>query len=200
MSLAIKANRQAAQSRGMRGPGSASMRRTVPRAGYAGDPGLLGFIGDAFKGIGSLAGLIPGVGGIAGGVLGGIGGLLAPDENGDLTLPKGTAPPLPGLGGIGQRLVPGGSTGYGFTEEQLKNWRKRAGKPAAKGPGWHYNKADYWLKDGTFVPAGSTAVRNRKRNPLNPRALDRAMTRLTSAKRASRKLGRISIRKASSCR
>ncbi|GAG96208.1 unnamed protein product, partial [marine sediment metagenome] len=40
-------------------------------------------------------------------------------------------------------------------------------------------------------------VKNRRRNPLNPRALDRSLSRITSAKRASKKLSRVTIRKAS---
>lgn len=51
-------------------------------------------------------------------------------------------------------------------------------------PGCHANKADYFLKGGTFVAAGSRCVTNRRRNPLNPRALDRAAGRLRSAQKA----------------
>lgn len=201
MSMAIKQSRAATLSRSPYvHPGMTSIRATTMRAAEMGDPGLFGFIGDALKTVGKAVGVIPGVGTIAGTALGAAGSLLAPQQSGDLQLPRGTAPPLPGLGGLGQRIIPGGATGYGFTDQELRNWANRAGKPAAKGPGWHYNKSSYWLKDGTFVPAGSKAVRNRKRNPLNPRALDRAMGRLTSAKRASKKIGRITIRKATACR
>lgn len=53
-------------------------------------------------------------------------------------------------------------------------------------PGCHPNKASYFLKDGTFVEAGTRCVTNRRRNPLNPRALDRAAGRLRSAQKAVR--------------
>jgi len=51
-------------------------------------------------------------------------------------------------------------------------------------PGCHANKADYFLKSGSFVAAGTRCVTNRRRNPLNPRALDRAAGRLRSAQKA----------------
>ncbi len=53
-------------------------------------------------------------------------------------------------------------------------------------PGCHANKAGYHLKNGTFVQEGSRCVTNRRRNPLNPRALDRAAGRLRSAQKAVR--------------
>lgn len=65
--------------------------------------------------------------------------------------------------------------------------------------GFRPNKSAYFLKDGTFVPKKSRCVRSRRRNPLNPRALSRSMSRLKSAKRASRMMGRISIRDAKRC-
>jgi len=51
-------------------------------------------------------------------------------------------------------------------------------------PGCHPNKAGYHLKSGAFVAEGSRCVTNRRRNPLNPRALDRAAGRLRSAQKA----------------
>lgn len=57
--------------------------------------------------------------------------------------------------------------------------------------GMHANKTDYFVRerDGNgnftggfaFVAAGSRCVTNRRRNPLNPRALSRAMAREDSA-------------------
>jgi hypothetical protein len=43
--------------------------------------------------------------------------------------------------------------------------------------GFHWNKSDYFLKDGTFVPKGTKIVKNRRRNSLNPRALGRITIR-----------------------
>jgi len=62
----------------------------------------------------------------------------------------------------------------------------------------HANKSGYYIRSGqttgTYVPPGSRCVTNRRMNPLNPRALHHAMTRIVSAKRAAKFLGRISIR------
>jgi len=44
--------------------------------------------------------------------------------------------------------------------------------------GYHLNTSSYFLKSGEFVPARSKCVKNRRRNPLNPRALSRATGRL----------------------
>lgn len=55
--------------------------------------------------------------------------------------------------------------------------------------GCHPNKADYFLKNGTLVLKGTRCVRNRRRNPLNPRALDRAISRIGSAQNAVSRLG-----------
>jgi hypothetical protein len=61
--------------------------------------------------------------------------------------------------------------------------------------GYHPNKAEYFLKNGTRIPEGTKCVRNRRRNPLNPRALDRAGSRVLSAKKAASWLARVSIPK-----
>ena len=59
---------------------------------------------------------------------------------------------------------------------------ERAFQPSASGcpRGTHLNKSDYFLKDGTFVAAGSRFVTNRTRNPYNKRAATRAASRLKS--------------------
>ncbi len=62
-------------------------------------------------------------------------------------------------------------------------------------PGCHANKSDYFLKGGTFVAEGTRCVTNRRRNPLNPRALDRASGRLRSAKKAGAFLAKLNIPK-----
>lgn len=58
-------------------------------------------------------------------------------------------------------------------------------------PGWHLNK-----QDGKYGPAGTYCVRNRKPNPLNPRALKRSLNRAEGfekfAKRTVRALYRTS--------
>jgi hypothetical protein len=80
--------------------------------------------------------------------------------------------PVPGIIGRVQRALPGGQTGM-------------MSCPAGHRP----NKSSYFLKDGTYVEKGSVCVRIRRRNPFNPRALDRAMSRLESAGRGAKRLG-----------
>jgi hypothetical protein len=60
--------------------------------------------------------------------------------------------------------------------------------------GYHRNKTGYHTKKYGYIEAGSICVKNRRRNPLNPRALSRSMARLSSAKKAARFLGQVSIR------
>lgn len=61
--------------------------------------------------------------------------------------------------------------------------------------GYHLNKSDYFLRDGTFVPKGTRWVKNRRRNPLNPRALSRAIARVDSGKTWQSKLREIETAK-----
>lgn len=92
----------------------------------------------------------------------------------------------PGIGGAIARFLPGGSTGLIVAPGAVG-----AGCPT----GSHLNKSSYFLMDGTFVPKGSRCVANRRRNPLNPRAFDRALGRITAAKKFGARLGRVTIRK-----
>ena len=189
---------------------STNAQRSMPGIGYQGDPGIFGTLGKIAKGIaGGVSKLgIPGISGLAGGVSGILGGILgrktakgnqlgragqgiAPGAVFDPRIITTFLPPRPqrqpvmqpgaGFRRAAERFLPGGATGM------------VAGGPP--GAGYHLNKSDYFLKDGTFVAKGSVWVKNRRRNPLNPRALSRAMGRITSAKNASKMLGRISIRK-----
>jgi hypothetical protein len=43
-------------------------------------------------------------------------------------------------------------------------------------PGYHLNKGTYWTKQGVVYPQ-TRCVKNRRMNPLNPRALARSITR-----------------------
>jgi len=61
--------------------------------------------------------------------------------------------------------------------------------------GFHPNKSDYFLRDGTFVAKGTKFVKNRHRNPLNPRALRRAIGRIDAGKIWQGKLHEISTAK-----
>jgi len=70
----------------------------------------------------------------------------------------------------------------------------QAGKPCAVS-GYHWNKSGYFLKSGQYVDAGTKMVKNRRRNPANPRATSNAITRIKGAKRYAASLSSISIRK-----
>lgn len=65
---------------------------------------------------------------------------------------------------------------------------KNGGPPRLRAT--HANKSSYFLKDGTRVEAGTRCVANRRRNPLNPRALSRAMSRVQGAQKAIKSLVR----------
>jgi len=180
MSLSMKVARIQSQGSGRAMPG-------------IGDPGLFGFLGGVAK---TFAQAIPGpIGGIArqffsppvvtnGQVSA---GGLPPAPSGFFQQQQGP-PPSP-LKRLGQQLIPGGKTGFevsGFNGN---------GTILACATGHHPNKSDYFLKNGTFIQKGSRCVKNRRRNPLNARAADRAISRIESAKRATKRLGRITIRK-----
>jgi len=72
----------------------------------------------------------------------------------------------------------------------------QAGKPCPVS-GYHWNKSGYFLKSGAYVHPGTKMVKNRRRNPANPRATSNAITRIKGAKRYAKSLGRITIRDAS---
>jgi hypothetical protein len=50
-----------------------------------------------------------------------------------------------------------------------------AGPQGGDTRGFHLNKSGYYTKGGTYVAPRSKWVKNRRRNPLNPRALSRAI-------------------------
>lgn len=173
------------------------MSAAIKRGKYMrGDPGLL----DIAKG--AITGFL--TGGPSGALQGAYQGIAGP----------AVIPPIPsGMGGAAININPpfGGPPGAGFTVgvgpvtvgAGLNEVREVAGmigpgatngRGALPPRGYHWNKTGYFLKTGQYVAPGTKAVRNRRRNPLNPRALDRAMGRLQSAKRASKKIGRISVR------
>jgi hypothetical protein len=94
----------------------------------------------------------------------------------------------PGVLAAAQRVIPGGESGYMVQ-----------GMAGPAPSGYHWNKADYFLRDGTFVPKGTKLVKNRRRNPANIRATNRAISRVASAKKHAQTLSRVTIRKKKSC-
>lgn len=197
MSMAIQSSR-------------ARYQGTMPGGAPVGDPGLWGFV----KGLGKAA-----IATVTGGPMAGIRSAVASltpqamnpaqkfevyqGAGGSRTRPSFMAlstadqmrhivPPGPVQAPIASgfrnelaAILPGGSTG-------------RMGGPSnsPQPSGYHANKSSYFLKDGTFIPKGSIWVKNRRRNPLNPRALSSSMARITSFKGAASKAGLITIRKA----
>jgi len=85
----------------------------------------------------------------------------------------------------------------GQMPEQFDVTTKMLAGKATGWPGYHWNKSSYFLMSGEYVPAGTRAVRNRRRNPCNPRAVSRALSRVKSAKRFAKSISHVSIRKRS---
>lgn len=136
---------------------------------YMGDPGLFGFLGKVVKKVGgAVASALPGPAGtVARTIIGGGGPPTVPQ----IPVPSGFpgAVPVPGLAGLGQRLVPGGASGY---------------QTGACPPGYHKNKAlaryERAVAMGKQVKMPNVVnvcVKHRSFNPMNPRALRRAVRR-----------------------
>lgn len=166
-----------------------------------GDPGLFSAIGSVVKKVGGAVynTLVPspiktGVG-VVSSIVGG----------------RGSAPQLPQLPPPGARnfpapqLPPRGGAMPGPMAQVPATVGGPGGtamvdtKPAIACPqGYHPNKSGYYRRSPAgsvlYIPPGHACVKNRRRNPLNPRAMDRAIGRLSSAKKAAKKLGRITIR------
>ena len=151
--------------------GGVPIGRNVQR----GDPGLFGFLGNLAKGAigtgvslltrGPVAAARTAAGNFG---LGGRGGAPAG--------PSGfSGPPPRSSGGFGPSLVPSGAG-------QLMK-------------GYHLNSSSYFLRDGTFIPEGTRAVKNRRRNPANARATSRAISRINGAKRMQSTLSQIETAK-----
>ncbi len=174
MSLTVKVAQARASGRAMPG---------------VGDPGLFGFIGKAIGKVAGIAKVLPGPIGWAAGAVSKLmpsGRQPAPSfpMQPPMTFPPSyPAPPGPGLG-----MAP-------VQQQQQYPAAPPQGGQIGSPAGYHVNESDYFLKDGTFVPAGSRWVKNRKRNPLNPRAASKAIGRIESLKRATARFSRITIRK-----
>ncbi len=169
----------------------------------------LSIFGDIFRGVkGAVEGFIGG--GPVGAVRGAFRGITGPAP---IATP-GFAGPTPQDVRTALRIqAPGGTIAVpgvgeiGLTGGQIAFQRRAqegrfdlpadlAGRPAIGCPsGFHPNKTGYFLRSGTFVAPESRCVRNRKRNPMNPRALSRAIARVESGKRVAKRLSRITIRK-----
>lgn len=212
MSMAIKRARLPAKI--------AAVQRIQASGAAQGDPGLLGAIGGAIKG--GVTGFLAGgpAGALTGAVIGGVKGAFDDDEPAPIRPPPTIAPvtpgfqvpqlPVPMLPGAGAIAAPTPVVQAPVmapgTNGRLMGFRpggRFAMTPAGTifpcPAGTRSNKSGYHIKSGAFIAPGSRCVKIRRRNPLNPRALDRAISRLESAKKASEKIKRISVRKKKPC-
>lgn len=200
MSMALKASKGQVYGSGLAGgPLSTMAAGQYSRRAYMGDPGLFGFLGKAVGGIAkTVGGILPGP---VGGAIGALGGALAGSRRQSPSIAQvpmtniqerqrdGFVIPFPGPGGM--RVNPRAAAPGGAPLFQRELQQQNGGKAPS---GYHWNKTSYFLKDGTFVPEGSKLVKNRRRNPLNPKAASRAISRLESAKKATKRLDRIKIK------
>lgn len=179
------------------------------RQGQAG--GIFGTIGNILGTVGKVASFIPGVGGIASGALGTIGGAI-----GSLDKKSKTAGPAgPSTGGLNVASLPISGPGFGSmpvlnmmptgtgvvpvssgsSDPMLGTVAKQGGGGCAPS-GYHWNKSGYWsnesdlLPGASWTPPGTKLVKNRKRNPYNPKAASRAMSRLSALSQGMKSLER----------
>lgn len=152
------------------------MSLAIQRAKYTGDPGIFG---DIFRGIkGAVGGAFKAIAGV-------------PDAG------PGGVPTYPQQF---QQMQPQPRYPMALPFVQPRGAAAHLPPPSACPPGhsmagYHLNKSDYFLRDGTFVPKGTKWVKNRKRNPANARATSRAISRVVGAKRYAQSLNRVSVRK-----
>lgn len=192
-----------------------SLRIQATRVRQMGDPGLFDVLGSIGKAIvGTVGGAVKGLvtGGPLGAITGGLGGLATSTGIIKTASVSRTAPITPVLRGAQQiplqttgRAMPGtgvqvqlpsvGSGGIDLGRFSAGSFGPMTGggTPMVAGPngqlcqvkGYHLNKSGYHTAQG-YVPAGAKCVKNRRMNPLNPRAASRAMRRLDGFSRAAR--------------
>jgi len=200
--------------------GDAGYQRAMPGIGYAGDPGIFGFLGKVIKGgVGAATALATG-----GGVTGAIGAfrrslasgrgvsrrrqrmVLQQMQVGGVSpvRPTSMGPPPPPPIGFGAEVTRRQSIGVDIQRGGRQDPIKGRGTSIMAGPGgscptgFKPNKTGYWITSpqGTpsYVSPGERCVKIRKRNPLNPRAWDRAYGRLKSSKRWQKKIAAVTFR------
>ena len=137
------------------------------------------------------------IGALAGWAADKVGGWVADRFSGDGNgQPMQTASNgMPGIGVQVQNGTPLASTG------SVRGIFPVTGPQPPGGGSYCPNKSAYWRTDPmtgqpVWIAKGSIWVRRRRRNSMNPRALSRAISRVDGAKKLSKKLGRITIRKA----
>lgn len=188
------------------------------RAGQAG--GIFGDIGKFLaKTAGSLVKGVPIIGGLISAPLEAIGaGALDKKKKGvaGSSLPASVAsfaPSGPGMGGMPTLSMPNIAPGYApeqtYPTSTASGPTMTNGKGSCAPSGYHWNKSGYWsnesgmLPGASWTPAGTKLVKNRHRNPYNPKAASRAMSRLASLsqgmKSLERQLTKLAPKRRSSC-
>lgn len=168
--------------------------RRAPR----GDPGLFGgLIGAVTGGVKSL---LTGGNPITGAVSGAVSGFRGQPKPAPVAMTQPARGSVgPGIRGTGQILPPLPIPGTGLQLQAPVSIQAPAkgtgtmanGTRLACPAGFHPNKSDYFLRDGTFVAEGTRCVKNRRRDPLNPRALRSAIGRIDAGKQWQSKLREI---------
>lgn len=193
-----------------------SMAIKVSKGAYQGDPGLFSFIGSAIK---SVSSILPGPLGVIGKAVGGVLSPTRPQVNvtsapsPGIRMTAGSMPVLTARPGVGVVQAPGtiqsvsgfkaGPVLIGsqqtYAPSGFQDVTGGSSSTAVPPRGKHLNRTGYFLKGGQYVAPHSRWVTNRRRNPLNPRALSRSLSRLASAKKATQCLKQYSIREKKSC-
>ena len=168
------------------------------RASSMGDPGLFDIVKRGLGYAAKTALGMTGFGGAAGAIQTAVGPRTPRAVNGARPPVRPAVPqvmvPRPGVVGRVQRFIPGGATGT-IAAPVSSVWGSNGANGAnglACESGFRPNKTSYFLKDGSFVEAGSRCVRRRQRNPMNPRALSRAIGRIDAGKRFQNRMSQIS--------
>lgn len=177
------------------------------RAGQGG-----GWFGDL---LGNVVGAIPVVGGVLKAGVGAVDKALSKKKSvAGTSAPTFAAPQTSGPGFSGGPIpaLPPLSGGGSFGPDIPLSTGSGTDVVPYKGcapSGYHPNKSGYWknqsgmLPGASWVEPGSILVRNRKRNPFNPKAASRAMSRLASLSQGMRvlekQLTKLAPRKRASC-
>lgn len=182
----------------------------VARRGRYGDPGLFGVLGGVIKTVTGVAGsVLPGpLGTVAKGISNVLPGknIFAGAQPANVPFANLPAGPLTFPGAPPTIAMPGAGLAIPVPASAGGTVPMTASGPKGCQVGYHPNKSGYWsnknklLPGASWTPAGSACVKRRRMNPLNPRAISRAIRRLESAKRATSRLSRVSIRGGCGCK
>lgn len=184
MSMALKVSRARA------GTGPA-----LNRSEFRGDPG---FFGDIFK---TVTGFISDpIGTVVDVATKFIGGSDPPPKPIAVSVAQATQPILvqdkfPGeLGPFDLDIFGAGQPGASLSFGAGRNGARAVAANGKCESGFHLNRSEYVLKNGTRILKGTVCVKDRRMNPLNPKAADKAIRRVGRAKAATESLDRVTIK------